>query len=250
MAALTPLRTEMHVPASASLGCRIDMQAQLPGRPIVESESESDEEQGGPAASGGSSRALVGSTDESSDLAGVGLEFGSDVTDDLEIGAHTHVNAIDPSGAAAKSGLVMLRDTLCEVDGRDVSFLLPHQVKDLEMGPPGTSITLGLKRSSGHLFYARLIRAHVAPSSQDSDTSAGNCQMTVWHAPPQQQQHPTPHHIPPLNHPQQLDADANMLLLIDVALRDGPGAVVDAMLNSLPRGAVKNVFVDTTDLRP
>jgi C-terminal processing protease CtpA/Prc len=114
--------------------------------------------------------------DESADLAGVGLGLVSDVTSGNA--SVLHVNIIDPAGPAAKSGLVMLGDTLCEVDDRDVSGMQPHQVKGLVMGAPGTSITLGLKRGSGHPFYVRLTRAHIVPSSKNSDTSVGN-----WSAP-------------------------------------------------------------------
>lgn len=75
----------------------------------------------------------------------------------------------------------MLGDTLCEVDDRDVSGMLPQQVKGLVMGPVGTSITLGLKRGSGHPFYVRLTRSHPVPSGRDSDASASN-----RHSAPQQ----------------------------------------------------------------
>ena len=110
--------------------------------------------------------------DETADLAGVGLGLVSDVTAGRS--PTLNVNVIDPSGSAAKSGLVMLGDTLCEVDDRDVSGMLPNQVKGLVMGPPGTSITLGLKRGSGHPFYVRLTRSHPVPSGRDSEASASN----------------------------------------------------------------------------
>ena len=117
--------------------------------------------------------------DETADLAGVGLGLVSEVVSGRP--SVLNVNAIEPSGAAAKSGLIMLGDTLCEVDDRDVSSMLPNQVKGLVMGVPGTSITLGLKRGSGHPFYVRLTRSHPVPSSRVSDASAGN-----WPAAPLQ----------------------------------------------------------------
>jgi C-terminal processing protease CtpA/Prc len=110
--------------------------------------------------------------DETADLAGVGLGLVSEVVSGRP--SALNVNAIEPSGAAAKSGLIMLGDTLCEVDDRDVSSMLPNQVKGLVMGVPGSSITLGLKRGSGHPFYVRLTRSHPVPSSRVSDASAGN----------------------------------------------------------------------------
>jgi C-terminal processing protease CtpA/Prc len=118
--------------------------------------------------------------DETADLAGVGLGLVSEVVSGRP--SVLNVNAIEPSGAAANSGVIMLGDTLCEVDDRDVSSMLPRQVKGLVMGVPGTSITLGLKRGSfGHPFYVRLTRSHPVPSSRVSDASAGN-----WPAAPLQ----------------------------------------------------------------
>ena len=103
--------------------------------------------------------------DETADLSGVGLGLVSEVVSGRP--SVLNVNAIEPSGAAAKSGLIMLGDTLFQVDGRDVTSMLPNQVNGLLMGVPGTSITLSIKRGSGWPFTVRLTRSLPASEPQD-----------------------------------------------------------------------------------
>eukprot|EP00802_Teleaulax_amphioxeia_P010047 Tamp_10072.p1 GENE.Tamp_10072~~Tamp_10072.p1 ORF type:complete len:640 (-),score=80.56 Tamp_10072:4-1923(-) len=76
------------------------------------------------------------------------------------------VTAMDPEGPAAKGGLIIPGDLLYEVDDTSIVGLNGEQVRTLILGPPGTPLTLGLRRRNGRLFYVRVQRAQPRPGQQ------------------------------------------------------------------------------------
>jgi C-terminal processing protease CtpA/Prc len=73
-------------------------------------------------------------------MAGVGIVFRSDHTGAL------FVRMLQEGGAAQKSGEIGVGDCIVEVDGVDVYRKPISTFTNLMLGPPGTMVTIGLKK--------------------------------------------------------------------------------------------------------
>mmetsp|Transcript_677 Transcript_677/g.1575 ORF Transcript_677/g.1575 Transcript_677/m.1575 type:complete len:427 (+) Transcript_677:120-1400(+) len=80
--------------------------------------------------------------DDQNEVVGVGIVF-----QPLDDGT-LYVKRLKEGEPAARSGLIKVGDCLCEINGRDVFRKPVEEVKRILLGPPGSTVRLGLHRGT------------------------------------------------------------------------------------------------------
>jgi hypothetical protein len=232
-------KIQMNGPASDSQSSRIDMKAQLPGQPSVESESDTDEGPGGSPA---------GSVDDSAILAGVGLEvcgIGIGIAYDEE--SRKLISSLAPGGPAELCGLIKIGDVLDSVDARNVTMNSVERVMSFLIGPVGTVVTLIVVRD-GTSISVELVRSFpLTPYKSRPATPTGPPPWLQLSGSAQSiSRSPSPGAHLYTAEAEANTAEAKMLRLIEKTLEEeqNPRAVVAAMLAALPeKSQAKKEFI-------
>lgn len=80
------------------------------------------------------------------------------------------VSSLVPDGPASSTGQIAAGDYILHVDGRAVRGLALEELRDLLVGGPGSTVTVGLRRRNGHEYAVVITRAVLKMPNLDATT--------------------------------------------------------------------------------